>query len=612
MKRKIQLTATISVFLLLLIIQSFRVVVGYNKLKEITKQKGIRYITLMSEIAEGLFMEESLDAIQIRLERSAKLIGVSTLAYDSEFEQDVAMIGDFGNFEREIVMQDTIYSFAREIILQKYLPDTGTVLWMKMKIDAFSVIREELSFFTIGIIFTIIFAFGLSRFLQHIVVTPLMLIVDKVEDIATGKSDLTERIELDIKDEIGVLVEVFNIMMEKLQDSIEKSENIITSISDPMFTTDNEMNVTYFNEAALLLSGYSLDDAIGKNCEIIFPNTQKYLQRVQIEDEAILNIRLLFEDGQGEILTLMSSFSPLRSAYGEAIGGIVIMRDISRDLLIEREISSIVQQLNTSSTEVLTNTQSQVEGITKQASSLNETTITAEEMAATAALIAENSESVVLVAEQTQNITQEGFKTINNAIESMLKIKERVQLVSERMTMLREHSTQIGGITEIINEISSQINLLALNAAIEAAGAGETGRRFNVVATEMRRLAEKTVEATQQIKILIDEIQDFITKTVKEATNATQQVDEGSILTGKAGEVFRDVISSMEQTTSAAQRIGISTQEQKSATEQMTMTIYSINEISLQVQTGIKETTKAMERLKALSNQLENLVAHNQ
>src|SRR5512144_839402 len=101
------------------------------------------------------------------------------------------------------------------------------------------------------------------------------------------------------------------------------------------------------------------------------------------------------------------------------------------------------------------------------------------------------------------------------------------------MLKLGEHSQKIGGIVDIIDEISDQTNLLALNAAIEAAGAGEAGRRFAVVAQEVKRLAERTVLATRQIRGLIEEIQAATNTTIMVTEDGTKAVDRAASLVDK-------------------------------------------------------------------------------
>ena len=546
--------------------------------------------------------------------------------YSDKFSNDPLIYRSKRIFDDEIGLTTAQNTDLNKPLRQQYKRDTGEKLydvsypvyvkgrhWGVFRIAFLqSVIDKTLNILTIGLIvnrFILLLIISVTIWLLSGFVSGLLSkLAAAMDDIAKEHTeDMQITFHSHSKDEIGILVRAFNTMMRRLRDSIERNENIISSISDPMFTVDNDMKITYFNLAAMILSGWSDEEALGEDCEIVFNNTKEYLEQIQKEGQPLLNTYFQITDKLGKQFNITGSFSPISDANGKSVGGIAILKNISRELEIEQKVTTVIQQLNSASTEILATTQSQVESITQQGTSINETTVVAEEMAATAALIAENSERVVHVAEKTQIISREGFEIVNDSMEGMRTIKERVQLVAKRMIMLREHSEQIGGITEIISDISSQINLLALNAAIEASGAGENGRRFNVVATEMRRLAEKTVDATKQIKILIEEIQTFISNTVKETENAAQKVDQGTILASKAGEALQNIILSIEQTTRSAKEIGISTQEQKSATEQMTSTIYSINEISMQVQTGIRETKKAMEQLEVLANKLQEL-----
>jgi methyl-accepting chemotaxis protein len=183
-----------------------------------------------------------------------------------------------------------------------------------------------------------------------------------------------------------------------------------------------------------------------------------------------------------------------------------------------------------------------------------------------------------------------------------------VQGIAEAMLELGENSQKIGGIVDIIDEISDQTNLLALNAAIEAAGAGEAGKRFSIVANEVKRLAERTVDATAQIKGLIDQIQKATNSTIMLTEEGTKGVDSASTLVARVSEALTNIIDMVEETTNAAREIKLSTQQQTTASEQMAETVAEVRDVATQVAASAEETTQSITELTSLAERLKELV----
>ncbi len=192
----------------------------------------------------------------------------------------------------------------------------------------------------------------------------------------------------------------------------------------------------------------------------------------------------------------------------------------------------------------------------------------------------------------------------------MARLKSQVQSIAESMLQLGENSQQIGGIVEIIDEISDQTNLLALNAAIEAAGAGEAGKRFAIVAQEVKRLAERTVDATRQIKGLIQEIQKATNSTIMVTEEGTKAVDKASGLVDKVHQSFGSIMGMVEDTSRTAKEITLSTQQQTMACEQMAETMTEVRDVAQQVAGSARETEKAIAEIMELSEKLKDLVEH--
>jgi methyl-accepting chemotaxis protein len=237
----------------------------------------------------------------------------------------------------------------------------------------------------------------------------------------------------------------------------------------------------------------------------------------------------------------------------------------------------------------------QINSITSQMSAVQEATSTSEEVAATAKGIAESSSLVEEAAMQTFNACNISNKDISNAVLGMARVKEQVNSIAQRTLVLGEDSQKIEEIVGIIEDISEQTNLVALNAAIEAAGAGEAGKRFGIVAQEIRRLAGRTSEGTQQIKSFINKIQGSTNSTIMATEEGTKAVEEAAVLVDKLGQTFQNIVSLVGKTTSAAKEITISTQQQKTASEQMALAISEINDVSEQVVKGMETIEKTLE-----------------
>jgi methyl-accepting chemotaxis protein len=278
-------------------------------------------------------------------------------------------------------------------------------------------------------------------------------------------------------------------------------------------------------------------------------------------------------------------------------------------------VSSLTQQVGTavhlvqsSSTELQSAANQQASGAKEQATAMSEITTTISELLATSRQIAESAQRVAQIAEQTAVSARGGDHTVERAHESILGIRRQVDSVVSHMLELGRKSQQIGSVLDIVSELAEQTNILAINATIEAAGAGDAGKRFAVVADEIRKLADRVTGSTKEIRVLIDDVRSAVNTTVLATETGSKAVDAGSKQFGEVATAFRSIAGSVSTTTEAAREIELSTKQQSTAVEQVNIAIANVAQATRETETSAEQTLNTATQLSTLSRDLMRII----
>lgn len=293
-----------------------------------------------------------------------------------------------------------------------------------------------------------------------------------------------------------------------------------------------------------------------------------------------------------------------------ALDSIAIMRD---------QLVNIVQKISHSSHEILERTQnvSEASKLAQEAANQQEnmTNKLIEEIKA----IQEDTEQVYSIAQLTRTnstesakLSENGKKAIQHAVDNMSGVSQNAQNAVEQIQMLDQHVQTIGNSAEIIKEITDQTNLLALNATIEAARAGETGRGFAVVADEIRKLAERTDVATQEINRIIELIQKETKVAVTGIENISVEIAQNLEITNEAADMLNQIYHQASNSLENSNHVAVYSEKQQKQIRTLSEDIAEIANIAQTTSSSMNNNANEINTLRATTNVLEESISRFQ
>jgi methyl-accepting chemotaxis protein len=306
-------------------------------------------------------------------------------------------------------------------------------------------------------------------------------------------------------------------------------------------------------------------------------------------------------DAQRElnIFALMAT-AALLAALGLAY---IMGRSVSRPLSEASDAAREVAQ------QIVSTTRQQGSSASETATAVSQTTATVDEIRQTSEIAAKKAASVSELAGQSMVTASDALKAVEHGVDAMRRIRDEVESIARNILDLSEKNMQIGDIVQSVSAIAEQSNLLAVNASIEAAKAGEHGKGFSVVASEVKALAGQSKEAAGQIRSILAMIQKSSNAAVMVTEQGTKRVEEGSILIEGLGSTITDLGQVIEETTDSTRQIAATANQQVAGIEQITGAMRNIEQATQDNAAGITQLEQAAQRVRAVSEQLTAIVS---
>ncbi|WP_377477910.1 MAG: methyl-accepting chemotaxis protein [Microcoleus anatoxicus] len=360
------------------------------------------------------------------------------------------------------------------------------------------------------------------------------------------------------------------------------------------------------NEIVDLLQANKKSEALaifntGRHTKLVNEFVEMHRQFRELESDLIKQETKKTKDS----LIFLISVLVVSCGFLVLLGGVIawlISSGIART--IDRAISSIV----TSSSQIAATIEEQERMASQQAVSVNQTTTTMDELGASSRATAQQVETAAMQAMQALNLAGGGTKAVAQTLEAMGTLKTKVEDMQGQIMQLSEQTDRIGNISTLVSDLANQTNMLALNAAVEAVRAGDNGKGFGVVASEIRKLAERSKKSAAQINLLVADIQRAINSTVMVTEEGTKTVEFGVNIASETAAAFGGVVNAINNVVLSSQQISLNAKQQAIAIEQVVQAMNSLNQAAAQTACGISQTKIGTQKLNEAALDLKAVV----
>jgi len=271
-------------------------------------------------------------------------------------------------------------------------------------------------------------------------------------------------------------------------------------------------------------------------------------------------------------------------------------RDISQN--VARYVSELASQVDEAN-----------RGTEVQRDRMAETATAMGEMNSTVLEVAHNASSAAEAAGRARENAQTGAEGVRAAVVSIDKIKGQILDLNSSMSELGMQAENIGNIMNVVTDIADQTNLLALNAAIEAARAGEAGRGFAVVADEVRKLAEKTMDATKEVGQAVGTIQEQARNNIRAVETSVEDIVRSNEAASESGSFMGEIVDIVGETAGMVDSIAAASEEQSAASEEINRAVADVTQVANETAEGMALAARSLEEMAAMAEELDTVIS---
>ncbi len=487
----------------------------------------------------------------------------------------------------------------------------------------------DVSWIAPAVLFGVLTAFGLlgvalTYFLGSGLVKPLKNIVSYTANILDGNyrkadDEMVTKTIPGLGDLVGELAAQF-------KERLGFSRSVLEGLPVPVCIVDTEERITFLNRECLEMLGSHEDPKsyYGKMIsQIFYKDDRKSLIGTCMEENSrVMGRDAVFKHADGSDINAILNLFPLTDVEDTVIGGCCLYLDTTvlkkreQEIVCQNERIAKAASEATLVSEELAAAASQLESLVSEAQTgacmqtdrTSETATAMEEMNATVLEVARHAQEAAENADDARTQAEAGSQIVTDVVSSIEEVASHANELKASMEELDKSADGIGTVLSVIEDIADQTNLLALNAAIEAARAGEAGRGFAVVADEVRKLAEKTMQATSEVHEAITRIQGGARNNVHATEIAVSSVQKSTENAHRSGEALKRIVMVAESTADQVRAIATAAEQQSATSDEINRATADVTRVCNETDSLMNEATESITRLSKLASKLSTVI----